>query len=858
MRLPLTSLRSRLLLTTLAFLAVLATALGLLVTYGFRETQQNAKQQSVAGLQTQGRDALGALVQREGQLSTLYFQQPATASHIAIDYLGAMKELRGAGATEPPPQLTQHQDGHTSDSNPARSSDLFIPNFVSTQDAAVQRAVSDSAHLDALVPALLHENAQAVAIYYVSRHNLLRYYPPNSIEGYVPADFDLTQEPWYEPSGPRANPARQTTWSPLYLDDAGNGLMITTCTPIYASDTFEGVICLDVTLGKLVEHLNELKPTPNSYAFLTDASGRLIAGSPAAIKELTGYDKIPLPKDNNETIGLTLTDSKIRDIVQDNVDDVQNVEIGDRSVFLATAKLADLGWHLSVVAPIAEVTGQSSTVVAAIQDGTTTTIRSTMIAMGGFFILALIGAALFSLRLTRPITALVTGTQTVARGDLTTTLKITSNDEFGTLADSFNRMIEQLRVHRAANEQARVVAEQANRAKSEFLANMSHELRTPLTAIIGYSDLLQHHLREHSTIRTADVDSIRKAGKHLLALINDILDLSKIEAGKMDLDAGVFKVALLVDEVAATIKPLAEQNDNTLIVRYDERVGSMYADTTKVRQVLLNLLSNAAKFTNQGTITLKISRERIDEREWTIFKIADTGIGMTPDEVNNLFQTFRQADASTTRKYGGTGLGLALSQRLCRLMGGDISVVSEPGIGSTFTIRIPTIAGGNDTASGILATLAEDDIVAPQQLTDSGGWMGSLVLVIDDDPAVCDVVSRYLTQEGFLVETATGGMEGQRITQEIRPDLIVLDVLMPDIDGWTLLAGLKADPELAHIPVIMLTIVDDKDLALSLGANDYLTKPIDRERLIGLLKQYHPVSSDVPMVADTYPGAVLS
>jgi CheY-like chemotaxis protein len=273
---------------------------------------------------------------------------------------------------------------------------------------------------------------------------------------------------------------------------------------------------------------------------------------------------------------------------------------------------------------------------------------------------------------------------------------------------------------------------------------------------------------------------------------------------------------------------------------------------TKVRQVLLNLLSNAAKFTERGTITVKVSRETIDGQAWVCFKVADTGIGMTPKHVHNLFQAFTQADASTTRKYGGTGLGLALSQRLCHLMSGEITTISEPGIGSTFTIRLPAVIGGEDAEVEMRA--AEDEFPSMPLSIDTMDWVGSLILVIDDDKAVCDLLTRSLAQEGFLVETATSAEEGQRRAREIRPDVIILDVLMPDLNGWEVLANLKADPYLANIPVIMLTVVEDKDRAIALGAADYLLKPIDRRHLIELLKKYHPVSFDLAIAAECAPA----
>lgn len=845
MRFVPSNLQAKLIYTTAAFLLILATAVALLVTHGFRSTQQTAAKQSIAGLDTQGRDALLALVEREGQITGVYLGQPARASYTAAQFLGSVKLRAGTGAPVDATVLTHHQDGHIFDARPERQSDVFVPNFISGDESQVQRAVQDSAVLDELVPTLMELNPQAVAAYYVSPEPTTRYYPQGTLEGNIPADVNATLEPWFEPTGPQANPSRKTTWSPLYLDGAGNGLMITTCSPVYQGARFEGVFCLDVTLQKMIDHMNSLKMTPNTFAFLTDGTGSLIAGPPVAIKALTGLDTIPIPQDRTQTIGLPLTDPKLREVVQQGTGAIETIDIGGQPMYVSTAKLVgDLGWRLVVAAPIAEVTEQSGTVIAAIQKGTASTMQSTILAMLTFFVLALFGVVLFSMRLIRPIAALVAGTQKVANGDLNTTIDINSQDELGKLAASFNQMTERLRIQHATSDQARIAAEQASRAKSEFLANMSHELRTPLTAIIGYSELLQWQLADHGTLNATDVENIYRAGRHLQALINDILDLSKIEAGKMILDPSLFKVAPVVAGVESTIRPLSEQNNNTLVIQCDEQVGLMHTDETKVRQVLFNLLSNACKFTKGGTIRLTIQREVQDNRDWLCFKIADTGIGMNPEQISRLFQTFSQADASTTRKYGGTGLGLALSRHLCVLMGGNISVESELGVGSTFTVRLPAVLNA-ETSGAELRTAATAEHFATSALpSTSVDWIGSLVLIIDDDPAVCDVLSRHLTQEGFLVETAGSGEVGQTKARDIRPDLIVLDVQLPDMNGWEVLEALKADTELAEIPVIMLTIIDDKERGLRMGAADFLVKPIEHSYLIELLKRHRPVFAD--------------
>jgi len=369
--------------------------------------------------------------------------------------------------------------------------------------------------------------------------------------------------------------------------------------------------------------------------------------------------------------------------------------------------------------------------------------------------------------------------------------------------------------------------EAASQHKSQFLANMSHELRTPLNAIIGVTEMLledAHDLKREDEVEP--LDRVLRAGRHLLALINDILDLSKVEAGKMELHLESFPVAPLVEDIIKTIQPLAAKGGNELVVDCPGDVGTMHADQTRVRQALLNLTSNATKFTERGKVTISVRRTAEVSGAWIMMAVTDTGIGMTPEQVGRLFQEFVQADASTTRKYGGTGLGLAISRRFCQMMGGDITVESEVGRGSTFTIRLPA------------AVLAAQPIPLARSApaAQAPAAASPIVLIVDDDPTVRAVTERFLTREGFSVVTADGGREGLRLARELHPAAITLDVIMPDLDGWTVLAAIKGDPALVDIPVILMTIMDEKNRGYSLGAADYLVKPVDRERLGVILR----------------------
>jgi signal transduction histidine kinase/CheY-like chemotaxis protein/HAMP domain-containing protein len=391
---------------------------------------------------------------------------------------------------------------------------------------------------------------------------------------------------------------------------------------------------------------------------------------------------------------------------------------------------------------------------------------------------------------------------------------------------------------------ARDAADEANRTKSNFLANMSHELRTPLNAIIGYSEILQEDAADKGDKEPIDdLQKIESAGRHLLGLINNILDLSKIEAGKMDVFIEPVDIHGLIKEVVSIVKPLADKNENIIEMICPADIGSFRSDQTKVKQCLLNLMGNANKFTSKGKLTLTAAREGGSR---VCFSVSDTGIGMTDEQLGRLFQAFGQADASTTKRFGGTGLGLAITKHFCTMLGGEVTVASTPDKGSTFTIRFPD--------RGVAA--AAVDAAAPVLSAADGR---ATVLVVDDDLSVRDLLAKTLEKEGYRVIAASNGVEALALARAQRPQAITLDVLMPQMDGWGALKAFKADAELRDIPVIMVTVLNERGMAIPLGAAEFVTKPIDRQRLAAILREHctGPSGDSILVVEDDQPTREL-
>jgi|GEM_PF-2468041 len=497
------------------------------------------------------------------------------------------------------------------------------------------------------------------------------------------------------------------------------------------------------------------------------------------------------------------------------------------------------------ISPIRELGGMASTVSTELSARSAdhglrrlvidTVILGLIVVIGGLMVWIVI------FRIVRPLERITATMTSLAAGNEIADVPETGRGgEIGEMAQAVqvfkDTLEDRIRQRTAEATAARDAAIEANRAKSTFLANMSHELRTPLNAIIGYSEILAEEAEEIGEgAFLEDLERIQTAGRQLLGLINNVLDLSRIEAGKTDLHVETFDIADIVKDISAVAGPLVDRNKNALVLDIPDDIGAMTSDQTKVRQALINIVTNACKFTSEGTITLTARRGTSSDGAGIDFAVEDTGIGMAPDQLDRVFSAFTQADSSTTREYGGTGLGLAITRGICEMLGGGILATSTAGVGSRFVITLP-----------VDLSRATAELEAPEDSETAAPRWAKTVLVIDDDAVARDLLRRHLTQHGYHVVGAADGEAGIAQARALKPDAITLDVLMPGLDGWSVLSRLKESPETAGIPVIIVSMVDDRKVGFSLGAVDFINKPVDRERLLSVLASHCLGAQDRP------------
>lgn len=431
------------------------------------------------------------------------------------------------------------------------------------------------------------------------------------------------------------------------------------------------------------------------------------------------------------------------------------------------------------------------------------------------------------------------GTRQWSNGNLSHRIEISGKGDLSALGSAFNEMAGELQNAMEEAHAAKERADEANLAKSRFLASMSHELRTPMNAIIGYSEMILEDIEDDMELDNdevgADLQKINEAGNHLLGLINEVLDLAKVESGKMVVYNETTDLENLVNGVVSTIQPMVNKYENQLVVDMELEDVKIRTDVTKFRQILLNLLSNAAKFTREGTVTISARRFDNEGIDSVSVAVSDTGIGMTPEQLDKVFDEFTQADDSTTREFGGTGLGLAICKKFAELMDGEITAGSTPGEGTCFTFIVPAIAIDKDTS--------EEKSGKDEKSSESKQEGAVKILVIDDDETALDISERILSKRGFSVITANSGEAGVVFAKSTAPDVIVLDVMMPEMDGWQVMEHLRSHPDTMNIPIIMQSMLGERELGLERGADDYLTKPVDQSDLTNAIQKLLPEPS---------------